>query len=885
MTQLLFYLRYAARNLRRNLRWTLFAIFSIGAGVAAIVALRTLGLAIGDSLIDTARVSNHGDITISTANFGSGFAGFVDDGGSGNGLSEGTLDRLRQRAADLGGQSTAYIIASNMQITTVDAVTVGRPQFVSALLVDPETFPVTDGLLIQEPAGASLRDLLGENEVVISRNLARDQGLNVGDTVRVSGTEAIFTVTGIVATEQEASLRNLFASFFGFAYLNIAQAEQLQISPQPNSISIVLPEGSDIDTIANEMGALAPRADVTNVNRLLRQNQQFSDIIGRFIVIMGLGALLIGGVGIINTMLVMVGRRTMEIASFKTFGLKGRQIGALFLAEAFFLGLFGSLIGCVMGILLSAVVNAYGETFLQQHLTWRIYPEAMLYGIALGMVVTMVFAILPVLTANRVRPAIILRPNEMSIPGTSIFHSLLVLLLVVIVIGGVAGRILGSAVAGMIGVALTLLFMGILVGILWLLVWLIGKLPAFGNVDLKLALRNLSSRRIRTATTLLALSGGMFALSSITFAGVGAREVMNFQLANQLGGNVLIFPFTSLVSAQVGRGLLNAQLNQIDGILYRTELQNYSATIVAVNGEPPNYVIPVPDFVLNSMPERARREMMEEMRDITVPMQARDTDNPNSLTGIVAGRGLTPDDADQAVIVVPEGDLTSQLGLTVGSTLTLREDGQLHDFKVVGVSAAPTVGFSTGAFYVPPNAFGAQPDFSFYVLQTEPDKLNEVLLALTANPLNFTIDISFIDGLLKRFIDQFSAIPTVVGLLSLLAAAVTMANTVSLATLERRRQIGILKTVGLKGNRVLGVMLLENTLIGLLGGVLGIGLSALGVAIATQLGVGEAIPIPREALPVAIALIVASIVIAWIATFLSARPAIAEQVTHVLRYE
>ncbi|MCA9910827.1 MAG: ABC transporter permease, partial [Anaerolineae bacterium] len=422
MTQLLFYLRYAARNLRRNLRWTLFAVFSIGAGVAAIVALRTLGLAIGDSLVDTARVSNHGDITISTANFGSGFAGFVDDGGDGNGLSQGTLDRIRQRATDLGGQSTAYIIASNMQITAVDAVTVGRPQFVSALLVDPESFPVTDGLLIQEPAGANLHDLLGENGVVISRNLARDQGLGVGDTVRVSGTEAVFTVTGIVATEQEASLRNLFASFFGFAYLNIAQAEQLQINPQPNSISIVLPEGSDLDAIAGDMRALAPRADISNVNRILRQNQQFSDIIGRFIVIMGLGALLIGGVGIINTMLVMVGRRTMEIASFKTFGLKGRQIGALFLSEAFFLGLFGSLVGCVMGVLLSAVVNAYGETFLQQHLTWRIYPEAMLYGIALGMVVTMVFAILPVLTANRVRPAIILRPNEMSIPGTSIFH-------------------------------------------------------------------------------------------------------------------------------------------------------------------------------------------------------------------------------------------------------------------------------------------------------------------------------------------------------------------------------------------------------------------------------------------------------------------------------
>ncbi|MCS7070569.1 MAG: ABC transporter permease, partial [Anaerolinea sp.] len=123
------------------------------------------------------------------------------------------------------------------------------------------------------------------------------------------------------------------------------------------------------------------------------------------------------------------------------------------------------------------------------------------------------------------------------------------------------------------------------------------------------------------------------------------------------------------------------------------------------------------------------------------------------------------------------------------------------------------------------------------------------------------------------------------GLLSLLAAAVTMANTVSLATLERRRQIGILKAVGLKSRRVLSVMLIENTLIGLLGGLLGIGLSALGVAIMTALGQGDAIPVPRDSVPVAVALVIASVVIAWVATLLSARPVVRESVINVLRYE
>ena len=66
--------------------------------------------------------------------------------------------------------------------------------------------------------------------------------------------------------------------------------------------------------------ALFRPAATTTVPELLATNQAIADLLGRFIVVMGLGALLIGGVGIINTMLVMVGRRTEEIAALKTFG-------------------------------------------------------------------------------------------------------------------------------------------------------------------------------------------------------------------------------------------------------------------------------------------------------------------------------------------------------------------------------------------------------------------------------------------------------------------------------------------------------------------------------------------------------------------------------------
>ena len=132
---------------------------------------------------------------------------------------------------------------------------------------------------------------------------------------------------------------------------------------------------------------------------------------------------------------------------------------------------------------------------------------------------------------------------------------------------------------------------------------------------------------------------------------------------------------------------------------------------------------------------------------------------------------------------------------------------------------------------------------------------------------------------------QMASIPLLVAGLALFAGATIIANTVALATLERRRQIGILKAIGLKGQRVLGVMLLENVIVSLLGALLGIGLSALGVVLMSYFGLELVILIPRDSLPVALALVTAAVLIGAVATVLSAQVAIRERALNVLRYE
>ncbi len=901
MTQINFYLRYAFRNLWRSRRWSTFALFSVAAGVATVVALRSLGLAIGDSLTSNVRSSNHGDITLEM-----GGGGGFNFGGSNeeNGFTEADITKVEAWAKEHGATISASTTASNLQVTAVDFSTVGRPQFITSYFIDPKSYPPTADIRAVDPAGVPLGELFqGGNEIVISDNMAQNQNIKLGDKVRVSGTEDEFVVRGIVPTSAEAGLRNLFAAFFGFAYFDQSLKSSLSVQKDATTISVALQDTSPeaIETARGQLDSLLSTGhyyQTQTVTELIKQNQQIADILGSFIVVLGLGALLIGGVGIMNTMLVLMRRRTDEIAALKTFGLKGRQVAAMFMAEAVLLGFAGSILGGIFGVLLSGLANAYGQALIQQQLTWRVYPEAIGFGAVVGMLITVVFGIIPVLIAVKVRPAIILRPNESSVPRLGCLQSIGMILLVVLALGVIAGQMLKPAFSvatglptspftvGIIGVAVTLLLLGILIGLLWVIVWIIGKLPAFGSIDLRLALRNLTTHRTRTATTLLALGAGMFALSSIAFFGAGIRQLIQFTLSEQLGGNVLVFP---VLPASIANPLIDNVLSKQQGVISRTRYQSGFGVIRTVDGQ----TVQAPETVqVPSRPGRGNQNTVE-FGDYSLRIGSRETTSTTISTGVlIAGRGLTAADGGKPVAVLENLTRLQPLNIHVGTHIGVEINNKVTDFEVIGLTQATTEnsfnigGLTGGEMQVPSGVVGSgTSSVPFTIVNVNAESLNKVLLAINSIPLVYSIDITFIDNVISRFINQMSAIPILVGLLSLGAAAVIMANTVALATLERRRQIGILKAVGLKGRRVLLVMLLENTLVSLLGSLLGIGLSALGINIITALGTNLSQIIPPDATPVAIALLVAAVFIGWLATILSARTAISEHVTSVLRYE
>src|SRR3954454_7847023 len=133
MRRILFYVRHAVKNLRHSGHWTTFAVFCVAAGVATVVALRSLGLAINDSLITNLRQVNHGDINVSSIVSYGPFAGTLQRGDyETQVMSKNTVDFMRNWAAGHNAVISAYALVSNIRFTPFNQTSTGAPQFASS---------------------------------------------------------------------------------------------------------------------------------------------------------------------------------------------------------------------------------------------------------------------------------------------------------------------------------------------------------------------------------------------------------------------------------------------------------------------------------------------------------------------------------------------------------------------------------------------------------------------------------------------------------------------------------------------------------------------------------------------------------------------------------
>ena len=850
------YFNYTSRSLLRGGQRTVLALFCVAVGVMAIVALQLVGLMINNALTSNVRDANGGDIAVT-----SNTRPFTSDNLS-------YFDQLKSS-----GTITNYTALTSATGTLGNMSSITDSFGVQA--VNPATYPVVTPPTFVNPAGGSISSLLTGNAAIVDQPFADKFQKTVGDTfdahvgsnagtserllqVRIAG---IVSDSGVLAQSKGVMLISQM-------YYNSTSTIS---SVLYDTINITTADQQHTDKAAQLINAQFPLANTQTAADALKSQQGLVDNIKKFLEIAGLLALLIGGVGIVNTMQVLLSRRRIEIAMLKTTGYRRFDLYLLFGLEAGLLGLIGGAIGALVATGISFLVRNLVQQAFNINIPFLLDPLTIGGGVLIGLVTALIFGLMPIVQAANIRPLNVIRELPGSHRVGSIFLTIGLLLLLSVLFSLLAIVILNDVILGLSAVYGTFIFLGLLslffslvvllvsilpvperfswqflvllvlgvavsvliaqalptFGYLLLVVTLMGfvvvLLPRTWKASTKMALRNIGRQRARTTTTLLALFVGIFTIGLILVLGQDLRDTINNALATSLDYNVIT------IASKNDVGALQSRQSTIPG-LSKSKQDTIASTVpVAINGQRIEDILKnVPSgFSFNNLGRQGVLGLLSGVEGYDVAhSQLPDT---TTLT-ITDGRNLNASDAGKNNVLISWAlahldPLKGKIG--VGSTITLASiDGkQMITANVVGVYRSGTVSVSFEPILTTREAVDAVSpagqEQAIFFMKIDSDKVGKAVSAIgTIAPGAFVFNLANIGDYIDQYLNYTLLTLTTIAGLSLLAGIIIIANAVALAMLERRRELGILKSVGYTSGTVLSEVLIENGIIGGLGATL-----------------------------------------------------------------
>ncbi|MBU0635860.1 ABC transporter permease [Candidatus Micrarchaeota archaeon] len=390
----------AFENLRDQGWRSSLTVIGIVLGITAIITLISLGEGLNQSI--TGQFQSIGANTL-TVLPGKGFADMAfmhlqDDDAK-------TIESVRgvDFAAEIFIQSKALDFKSERKTVLV-------------LGIDPEIIGRMEESGIAELGEGRSLTSQDRTGVVIGSRIAEkgfEKELHVNNAIFIN--EENFKVIGI----NEKSANSVMGSFFDNAVIMNSSALEDLVGETiyPTRIMVQLLEGSDSEEVQERLIATLERKhgkEDFQVVTAQQAGQTAGDIIGIVqLVLVGIAAisLLVGAVGIMNTMFMSVTERTREIGVMKAVGATNKQVLSIFLAEALIIGLVGGVIGVLLGIGVGQIVSIVATMagFELQAITTL---PVIIFALVFSMLIGVISGLWPARTAAALDPIEALRQGE-----------------------------------------------------------------------------------------------------------------------------------------------------------------------------------------------------------------------------------------------------------------------------------------------------------------------------------------------------------------------------------------------------------------------------------------------------------------------------------------
>ncbi len=690
------------------------------------------------------------------------------------------------------------------------------------------------------------------DDVSVDAATAAANGIHVGQTIQMvfnGGPRQSFRVSGIVGYGQADNVAGATIALF----TTPTAMRVLDTQGDFDQITVYASSGVSDTTLRDRVAQVLPSDMVaqTGAAQAAQQTQATQSVIGILstaLLVFGLIALFVGSFLIVNTFTILIAQRSRELALLRALGATRRQVMLSVLTEALLTGLVASAVGAGLGILLAiGLARLLGFSLTNGGLT--ISPRSFIISIAVGTAVTVVAATLPARRATRVAPMAALRdavPEAAPVTRRRI----------------VGGAIVAVAGAGLLGAGLfadtgqTLLLLGLgalglFIGIAYLSPLLvrpvagaIGRpLARLRGVPGRLARENAIRSPRRTASTAAALMIGVALIAAVAVIAASFKASGEASIAGSVNSQLLVTEnsggggFTTDVVTALRTDPRLADLTEVraNSVVIASANQsllaidvaaiNQTVTFDMVSGDPTSIANPQ-DMLVDDATANARGWTTGTMVQAQFPYAS--TAVTKRIGGVYRGNALISGFAVSlatysANFPKPEQDIALLANAASGQTLAAADAALKSDLSVY-----PTL-----------------------IVQTKQE---------------------FIDANSKS-IDQAQSLIDVLLVLSVVIAALGVVNTLALSVLERARELGLLRALGLTRRQTRSMVRWEAVIIALLGALLGLVIGAgMGTAVVRALANQglNTLSVPGTQL---LAYVVAAFVIGVLAAVLPARRA------------
>ncbi|HEU5437670.1 MAG TPA: ABC transporter permease [Ktedonobacterales bacterium] len=394
----------AVEALWANRLRSLLTALGVIVGVAAVIGAVTLTA--GTSALINSRVAGLGTNTLTIAPGAAQTGGAFGAAGSRQSLTQADADALA---------SVPHITSISPVLGVTAQVVFGGQNWNTRALGVYPGYQAIGNWTLAEGAWFSDADQSGGNAVAVLGDTTYQQlflatAVNpIGQTILVNG--QAFQVVGVLKAKGIAGFQNqddvVYVPFAAAqARLNNAQFVS-QIAVQVDDASNVNATQAAVTSLLEQRHNIAPGGSddfsVRSSNQLVQTAQTFSQTLTVLLVGVAAISLIVGGIGIMNIMLVSVTERTREIGIRMAIGARRRDIRNQFLIEALALSVAGGAIGIALGLLLGLLVtNGAGLPLVVSPL-----PILLAFGVSAG--IGVVFGLYPAARASRLDPIVALR--------------------------------------------------------------------------------------------------------------------------------------------------------------------------------------------------------------------------------------------------------------------------------------------------------------------------------------------------------------------------------------------------------------------------------------------------------------------------------------------